>query len=153
MSIKNELTFAQKAADAVTWFCGTWTIIGLATLFIAGWIYLNIERGHPWDPWPFIMLNGVFTIIEFYQGPIILMSQNRELERDREAVQEILLTLQTALWQTPQGICTYCKDNHYNRRILPFSIKDYQDSVEYGFCSWECLIKYITEISEINKEQ
>lgn len=93
---KVKLTRSQRAADAITWFCGTWEIIGIATIFIIFWIAYNIRSGHAWDPWPFIMLNGVFTIVEFYQGPFILMSENRDRERaeikqeqDREAVREL----------------------------------------------------------------
>lgn len=86
---KKKLTFGQRAADRVTWFCGTWTIMGLATLFIMGYTVYNTHYKHTFDPWPFIMLNGIFTIVEFYQGPFILMSQNREQERDREAVEEL----------------------------------------------------------------
>jgi len=56
---------------------------------------------NPWDPWPYIVLNLVFTVVEFYQGPIILMSQNRELERDREAVQELHAKLDAILTRLP----------------------------------------------------
>lgn len=91
-------THSQRAADAVTWFCGTWTIIFAATVFIAAWIVLNAVAWYrAWDPYPFIVLNLVFTVIEFYQGPIILMSQNREQERDRDAVRDLHKKLDTIL--------------------------------------------------------
>lgn len=80
-------TYSQRASDAVTWFCGTWTIIFVATGFIAAWIMLNVVAWmRSWDPYPFILLNLFFTVVEFYQGPLIMMSQNREMERDRDAV-------------------------------------------------------------------
>lgn len=75
------LTRGQRAADAVTKFCGSWSLILIATLFIAAWM-----SGSRWfDPFPWLGLNLVFTIVEFYQGPLILMSQNRQMEQDREA--------------------------------------------------------------------
>ena len=84
------LSRSQRAADAVTWFCGTWTIIFIATAFIAVWVALNIFAWwQHWDPYPFILLNLFFTVVEFYQGPLIMMSQNREQERDREAWREM----------------------------------------------------------------
>ena len=79
-------TRPQRAADAVTWFCGTWTFVFLFAGFTAAWVVLNVTEyvWHPFDPYPFILLNLVFTVIELFQGPIILMSQNREMERDRD---------------------------------------------------------------------
>jgi hypothetical protein len=53
-------------------------------------------------------------------------------------------------WKTPQGLCTYCKDNH---NILPLAIKDYQDMFEYRFCSWKCLTNHINEISWENESR
>lgn len=76
------LTRGQRAADAVTKFCGSWSLILIATLFIAAWM-----SGSRWfDPFPWLGLNLVFTIVEFYQGPLILMSQNRQMEQDRRPI-------------------------------------------------------------------
>src|ERR1700726_4745571 len=82
---------SQRTADAVTWFCGTWTFVFIFAVFTVGWISLNTVEYlfRPFDPYPFILLNLVFTVLELFQGPIILMSQNREMERDRDAVQSI----------------------------------------------------------------
>jgi uncharacterized membrane protein len=78
------LTFGQKAADKLTLWAGSWTfIIGLG-LFMAVWIALNIYMmRNEWDPYPFILLNFVLSTLAAIQAPIILMSQNREVERDR----------------------------------------------------------------------
>ncbi len=81
---KVERTFGQKAADKLTKFAGSWTFIILVGLFIAGWIYLNITAYiKNWDPWPFIILNLVLSCLAAIQAPIILMSQNRQSQRDR----------------------------------------------------------------------
>ena len=84
----NCLTRSQRAADAVTIFCGSWTFVFLFALLTVGWIALNAAQWlfQPFDPYPFILLNLVFTVVELFQGPLIMMSQNREMERDREAV-------------------------------------------------------------------
>jgi|TARA_Y100000034_G_scaffold136512_1_gene213474 uncharacterized membrane protein len=77
-------TFGQKAADKLTRFAGSWAFIILVILFIIGWICLNITAYiKHWDPWPFIILNLCLSCLAALQAPIILMSQNRQAEKDR----------------------------------------------------------------------
>lgn len=82
---RQRLTSGQKAADIITKFGGSWTFIFLFLFVAALWIGVNvwllIEK--PFDPYPFILLNLVLSCIASIQAPIILMSQNREIERDR----------------------------------------------------------------------
>lgn len=83
------LSKSQRAADAVTEFCGSWTFIAVFSLLTAGWIALNtflVFVGH-FDPYPFILFNLVLTIVSTFQSPLIMMSQNRQIERDRIIVQ------------------------------------------------------------------
>jgi len=81
-----KLTFGQRAADKVAKFAGSWKFIIIMTTFIFTWIALNmIGWGLQWDPWPFILLNLAFSLLAAYQAPIILMSQNRQAERDRQS--------------------------------------------------------------------
>lgn len=97
-----QLSRSQRAADAVTIFCGSWTFVFIFAALTAVWIGLNTVQilFRPFDPYPFILLNLFFTVIELFQGPLIMMSQNRdterqremerrEMERDREAIQGI----------------------------------------------------------------
>lgn len=77
-------TTGQKAADKLTGFAGSWTFIILLFIFIFFWIYLNVTAYvNNWDPWPFIILNLVLSSLAGIQAPIILMSQNRANQRDR----------------------------------------------------------------------
>lgn len=79
------LTLGQRTADMVARGAGSWPfIIGFIT-FLAGWVWLNIRllRIHPFDPYPFILLNLVLSAIAAIQAPVIMMSQNRVAERDR----------------------------------------------------------------------
>lgn len=85
----NRLTFAQLASDAVTDFCGSWAFIFISSGVTLAWVMVNIGLfafGN-FDPYPFIFFNLIWTVIEGLQGPLIMMSQNRQTERDREAVQ------------------------------------------------------------------
>lgn len=98
-ALTSELSRSQRAADAVTEFCGSWTFIVIFAVVTALWIGLNtIELVFtPFDRYPFILLNLFFTVIELFQGPVILMSQNREMERDREAVRGLHVKLDAIL--------------------------------------------------------
>jgi uncharacterized membrane protein len=83
------LSRAQRAADAATEFFGSWTFIVVFTICTTAWIVLNGAMYWVFgvfDPYPYICLNLVYTIVSTFQGPLIMMSQNRQMERDRDAV-------------------------------------------------------------------
>jgi len=80
-------SFGARAADAVAAFGGSWPFIFIFFAVLAGWIVLNTlllaRSGDAFDPYPFILLNLVLSMLAAVQAPIILMSQNRQAERDR----------------------------------------------------------------------
>lgn len=81
----NKLTFGQRLADRATAFGGSWTFIIILVVFLLMWVLLNtlwIFRFESWDPYPFILLNLVLACLVTLQAPIILMSHNRQRERD-----------------------------------------------------------------------
>ena len=82
---KSRLTLADRAADLIAEFGGSWKFIGAATFFLIFWVLLNtwllLDRG--FDPFPYILLNLVLGMITSLQAPIIMMSQNRQAEKDR----------------------------------------------------------------------
>ncbi len=83
---EERLTVGQRAADSLTRICGSWVFIMSVLLIILLWIVSNILLLiFRWDPYPFILLNLVLSCLAAMQAPIILMSQNRQSERDREA--------------------------------------------------------------------
>jgi uncharacterized membrane protein len=82
--MKDNRTIGQRCSDAVCEFCGSWSFILVSALFTAAWFVRNTYQAHPWDPWPFIFLNLVFTVVELFQSPLILMSENRQKERELE---------------------------------------------------------------------
>tara|TARA_Y100000310_G_scaffold265937_1_gene277205 strand:+ start:1423 stop:1854 length:432 start_codon:yes stop_codon:yes gene_type:complete len=83
--IRTPRTFGQKAADLLTRWAGSWAfIISLAALLFV-WILINTSWllfGKTWDPYPFILLNFVLSTLAAVQAPIILMSQNRQSQKD-----------------------------------------------------------------------
>lgn len=79
---EEKISFGEKVADKITAVAGSWTFIIFFTLFIILWIILNIYAFENVDPYPFILLNLVLSCIASLQAPIIMMSQNRQAEKD-----------------------------------------------------------------------
>jgi uncharacterized membrane protein len=84
--IDEELTLGQRMADLIATFGGSWTFIITFFLFLFGWIILNafVLGNHQYDPYPFILLNLILSCLAAIQAPIIMMSQNRQEQKDRE---------------------------------------------------------------------
>jgi uncharacterized membrane protein len=80
-------TFGQRAADAVASFGGSWTFIMLFAATLISWVGLNsfilARYGGVFDPYPYILLNLFLSMLAAIQAPIILMSQNRQAQKDR----------------------------------------------------------------------
>lgn len=77
-------TFGQRFADWIAQFAGSWKFIILQTVLVLIWMALNlVGYVYHWDPYPFILLNLLFSTQAAYAAPIIMMSQNRQSERDR----------------------------------------------------------------------
>jgi uncharacterized membrane protein len=78
--------FGARAADRVAAFGGSWAFIGLFAVLLVLWCGLNLLLGPgAFDPYPFIFLNLVLSMLAAVQAPIIMMSQNRQAEKDRLA--------------------------------------------------------------------
>lgn len=79
-----KLSFANRLADSVANGMGSWRFIIIQTILVAVWMLLNlIGLIQHWDPYPFILLNLLFSTQAAYAAPIIMMSQNRQNDRDR----------------------------------------------------------------------
>lgn len=78
-------TFGQKAADKMAAFAGSWTFILSFTGLLLFWIIFNgIMAARAFDPFPFILLNLVLSCIAAVQAPLIMMSQQRQEQKDRQ---------------------------------------------------------------------
>ncbi|NKC34187.1 DUF1003 domain-containing protein [Falsiroseomonas selenitidurans] len=78
-------SLADRLADQVAALVGSWRFILIQSTLLAGWITANAVFGAGgWDPYPFILLNLVLSFQAAYTAPIIMMSQNRQSELDRE---------------------------------------------------------------------
>ncbi len=82
------LGFGQRLADKVANGMGSWKFIIIQTILVILWMSLNlIGFVYHWDVYPFILLNLLFSTQAAYAAPIIMMSQNRQNERDRVQAQ------------------------------------------------------------------
>ena len=79
------LNLGQKLADRMAAFGGSWVFISIFGVVLLVWMLLNsyLLAVHPFDPYPYILLNLVLSCLAAIQAPIIMMSQNRQEERDR----------------------------------------------------------------------
>ncbi len=80
----SKLTLGQKAADKLANFAGSWTFIIIFFLILIVWIAVNSYMlTKPFDIYPFILLNLILSCLAAIQAPVIMMSQNRQEEKDR----------------------------------------------------------------------
>jgi uncharacterized membrane protein len=84
-------TSGQRAADAVATFGGSWTFIAIFAATLIVWVALNsailVKSDRIFDPYPYILLNLFLSMLAAIQAPIILMSQNRQAQKDRASAE------------------------------------------------------------------
>ena len=81
---KEKYTLGQRAADAIAKFAGSWAFIFSFTGVLILWMVVNtLLAAKAFDPFPFILLNLVLSCVAAIQAPLIMMSQNRQEEKDR----------------------------------------------------------------------
>lgn len=81
---EKKYTLGQRAADAIAKFAGSWAFIFSFAGILVLWMVINvILAAKAFDPYPFILLNLVLSCVAAIQAPLIMMSQNRQEEKDR----------------------------------------------------------------------
>jgi uncharacterized membrane protein len=86
LDIEDQLTVGQRLADQIAEFGGSWTFIIFFFSFIVVWMLVNVVvlASHAFDGYPFILLNLILSCLAAIQAPIIMMSQNRREQKDRQ---------------------------------------------------------------------
>jgi uncharacterized membrane protein len=83
----DQRTFGERVADQIAQFGGSWTFIITFLIILAAWIitnsYVLAHRDQAFDPYPYILLNLFLSMLAAIQAPVIMMSQNRQAEKDR----------------------------------------------------------------------
>lgn len=84
----DDRTPGQRIADGTARVIGSWPFIIGQTVLVGFWVVLNVTAwARRWDPYPFILLNLMFSVQAAYAAPILMMSQNRQAQRDRYQAQ------------------------------------------------------------------
>ena len=81
--IEEKETFGEKAADGVARFGGSWGFVIMFGVILLIYVTINSSLSNPWDPYPFILLNLFLSMLAAIQAPVIMMSQNRQDNKDR----------------------------------------------------------------------
>jgi uncharacterized membrane protein len=81
----SQMSVGDRVADRVAQFGGSWRFIGIFAVIIIVWMGVNsfLIARHPFDPYPYILLNLVLSTLAALQAPVIMMSQNRQAHKDR----------------------------------------------------------------------
>ncbi len=81
--VEENLTFGQRLADKVAELNGSWTFIASLLAFTLAWAAVNVALNRPFDRYPFVFFNLLLGVLVALQGPLIMMSQNRQQLKDR----------------------------------------------------------------------
>jgi uncharacterized membrane protein len=82
--LAERLTLGQRSADRLAAFMGSWPFLLGQTILLALWVFVNaLAWASHWDPYPFILLNLFLSLQAAYAAPVIMMSQNRQILKDR----------------------------------------------------------------------
>jgi uncharacterized membrane protein len=93
----DEATFGEMLADKIASGIGSWTFLMVQTTAVIAWLVLNLYGFvHRWDPFPFILLNLLFSVQAAYTGPVLLLAGNRQAQKDR-------LTLEHAAYEADKA--------------------------------------------------
>lgn len=93
----DEATFGEMLADKIASGIGSWTFLIVQTCAVLAWLLFNIYGFvHRWDPFPFILLNLLFSVQAAYTGPVLLLAGNRQAQKDR-------LTLEHAAYEADKA--------------------------------------------------
>src|SRR5438132_13918870 len=88
LELHEPLTIAERVADNAAALVGSWRFIIFQSILVCLWVVLNLLAWDlKWDPYPFILLNLMFSIQAAYTGPILLLASNRQAARDRAMAQ------------------------------------------------------------------
>src|SRR6185295_5647339 len=98
-SFETSTTRGERWADKIASFGGSWRFISSFGVFLGLWILGNALYGaNTYDPYPFILLNLILSCLAALQAPVIMMSQNRQEEKDRErAKKDYMINLKSEL--------------------------------------------------------
>ena len=115
----DEATFGERLADRIAAGIGSWTFLIVQTCAVMAWVIINIiGMVKRWDPFPFILLNLLFSVQAAYTGPVLLLAGNRQAQKDRLTLEHAAFEAEKADDQNVQILKAIEKNTEMTLRIL-----------------------------------
>jgi uncharacterized membrane protein len=112
-----EATLGERLADAIASGIGSWRFLIIQTIAVLAWVTLNvIGLVNHWDPFPFILLNLLFSVQAAYTGPVLLLAGNRQAQKDRLTLEHAAHEADKADDQNVQILKAILKDTDMTQR-------------------------------------
>jgi uncharacterized membrane protein len=94
----DQATFGERLADNIASGIGSWTFLIVQSIAVICWITANLWllTRHPFDPYPFVLLNLMFSVQAAYTGPVLLLAGNRQSQKDRLTLEHAALEAEHA---------------------------------------------------------
>jgi uncharacterized membrane protein len=114
-----EATLGERLADRIASGIGSWKFLIVQTLAVAAWVTLNvIGFVNHWDPFPFILLNLLFSVQAAYTGPVLLLAGNRQAQKDRLTLEHTSIEADKTDRQTLEILTKIAENTELTVQIL-----------------------------------
>jgi uncharacterized membrane protein len=120
----DEATFGERLADAIASGIGSWKFLIVQTAAVLMWVSLNIVGlVNHWDPFPFILLNLLFSVQAAYTGPVLLLAGNRQAQKDRLTLEHAATEADKADMQNVQILKAIEKNTEISERNIEVALQ------------------------------
>jgi uncharacterized membrane protein len=125
----DDATFGERLADRIAAGIGSWRFLIVQSVLVAAWVLSNIWLlKHPFDPYPLILLNLLFSVQAAYTGPVLLLAGNRQSQKDRLTLEHAAAEAERADSQDQQILSEIMRNTEITVRIL----EHFETHVEQG---------------------
>ncbi|HXN91960.1 MAG TPA: DUF1003 domain-containing protein [Candidatus Sulfotelmatobacter sp.] len=119
-----EATFGERIADKAAAGIGSWRFLIIQTVAVIAWLLLNIiGLVKHWDPFPFILLNLLFSVQAAYTGPVLLLAGNRQAQKDRLTLEHAAQEADKADVQNVEILKAILKDTEMTERNTELTLQ------------------------------
>jgi len=123
-----DATYGERLADTIATAIGSWTFLIVQTVLVLLWVSLNLLGifAFRWDPYPFILLNLMFSVQAAYTGPVLLLAGNRQAQKDRMTLEHASLEAERADHQDHTILSEIKRNTEITVKILERLEADHQ---------------------------
>ena len=115
----DQATFGERLADRIAAGIGSWRFLIVQTFLVSLWVMSNVWLlKHPFDPYPLILLNLLFSVQAAYTGPVLLLAGNRQSQKDRLTLEHAAAEAERADEQDQQILSEIMRNTEITVRIL-----------------------------------